>query len=110
MTPRRVSVWFALGALILASPGAMFAASSGEIVITVTVRQVSTANIILDVDSSSLSWTAVTDAIGYDIVRGDLQTLVNGGGDFTAATQECLADDHPTTTLAYSWKPPMLAL
>ncbi len=105
MTFRSVSARVVLCALTLASPGTMLTASSGEIVITVTVRQVSTANIVLDVDSSALSWSAVADAIGYDIVRGDLQTLLNGAGDFTAATEECLANDHPTTSLAYSAVP-----
>ncbi len=102
MTLRGVPVRFALGVLIVTSPGAVFAASQGTIEITVTVREIGAASIVLHVDSSSLSWSVVPDAIGYDIVRGDLQTLRGSAGNFTVATEECLADDHPTTSLAHS--------
>ena len=40
-----------------------------------------------------LSWTLVLDATAYDVVEGDLQTLQSSRGDFTAATNSCLANN-----------------
>ncbi len=47
-----------------------------------------------------LSW----DEIGasWDVLLGDLDTLRNGEGDFTAATAACLADDAPQPSLVYA--------
>ena len=53
-----------------------------------------------------LQWTPVPDATGYDVVRGDLGTLLGTRGDFTAATVECLADDYAPTALPYTDVPP----
>lgn len=61
--------------------------------------------IVLTVGRTELSWTFLTGAGGYDVVRGDLGLLLDTGGDFTAATLECLANDHPTTTLPYTDEP-----
>ena len=57
------------------------------------------------VDRGSLSWTPGSGATGYDVVRGDLGTLRSGGGDYTGATTECVADDHAETSLAYGNDP-----
>ncbi len=105
MTLRGVATRFAMFVSLLTPPGVVFAASGGTIVITVTVEEIATGIIALEVDSSFLSWSAVADAIGYDIVRGDLLTLHSSAGNFTVATEECLADDHPTTSLAHSAVP-----
>jgi hypothetical protein len=51
------------------------------------------------VTSVRLAWSEVPGAVGYDLVRGDLKTLLGTGGDFTEATRQCIADDHPTTEL-----------
>jgi hypothetical protein len=59
----------------------------------------------LTVRSSQLAWTALSGATGYDVVRGDLQILRGSGGDFTAATVECLSNDDPLTFLAYVGNP-----
>jgi hypothetical protein len=40
-----------------------------------------------------VSWTAVTGADTYDLVRGSLTLLSSSGGDFTASTGACLAND-----------------
>ncbi len=42
-----------------------------------------------------LAWPALAAAAAYDIVRGDLATLVATRGDFAAAVSGCLADDAP---------------
>ena len=38
---------------------------------------------LLALEADFLSWTPVTDATAYDVVRGDLATLSSSGGDFT---------------------------
>jgi hypothetical protein len=46
-----------------------------------------------------LSWTAVSLATGYDVVRGGLGILRQSDGDFSQATDTCLADDVASTSL-----------
>ena len=60
----------------------------------------------ITVGEDRLQWTPVPDATGYDVVRGDLGTLLGTGGDFSAATAECLADDYGPTTLPCTDVPP----
>jgi hypothetical protein len=43
--------------------------------------------------ATKLSWSAVSGATAYDIVLGDVGTLRSTGGNFTQATQRCLAND-----------------
>jgi glucose/arabinose dehydrogenase len=43
--------------------------------------------------SAALSWPAVPAASGYDLVRGDLGTLVASGGNFGIAVGACLMND-----------------
>ena len=64
----------------------------------------------LDVDKSgndvaSLSWSAPAGATGYDVVRGDLEDLRGSGGDFSAATTDCLEDNGTGTTLDVAGDP-----
>jgi hypothetical protein len=73
-----------------------FAAPAGAVALTAVV--------------DLLSWTAAPDATGYDVVRGDLATLASTGGDFTAATAACLADDLGATSLADPELPPAGAI
>lgn len=40
---------------------------------------------------SQYSWAAVANATGYDVTRGSLDSLRSSGGDFTVATETCLA-------------------
>jgi hypothetical protein len=54
---------------------------------------------------TELSWTALSGAGGYDLVRGDLAILRSSGGDFTAATQECVADDTTATSQVFAPSP-----
>lgn len=55
--------------------------------------------VLLTVQADLLSWTVDTTATGYDVVRGDLDLLKANAGDFSVATMECLANDHPATSL-----------
>jgi hypothetical protein len=41
-----------------------------------------------------MAWTTLAGVVGYDIVRGDLQALRTGGGNFAASGIQCVADDH----------------
>jgi subtilisin family serine protease len=59
----------------------------------------------LRVDNTLLSWDPEAVATGYDIVQGDLAILVDGGGDFTAATTACLDNDWPGNNLPISDTP-----
>jgi hypothetical protein len=47
----------------------------------------------LRLDDDVLLWQPVAAASGYDVVRGDLDTLRATGGDFSAATEDCIAND-----------------
>lgn len=45
-----------------------------------------------------LDWTFVTAT--FDVIHGDLETLLATAGDFTAAVGDCLAEDHPDNRLS----------
>ena len=53
-----------------------------------------------------VSWTLVPAATSFDLVRGTLNQLRGSGGDFTASTQACLADDQAATNFLDSSPPP----
>ncbi len=89
-------------------PGAFVAWGNG----TAYVRSVGPvlppgAEVLLTVEPAQLSWTrpSAQEAATFDVVRGDLGTLLATAGDFTPATDECLGDDVPETTLAYAVDP-----
>lgn len=46
-----------------------------------------------------LSWTEAENAAAYDVIRGDLDVLRSGGGDFGPAVLGCPAADVVATTL-----------
>ena len=54
---------------------------------------------------SSLWWSTVPGATGGDVVRGDLGTLRSSGGNFTTATQACLANNRSQTLLEETSSP-----
>ncbi len=60
---------------------------------------------VLSVEADQLFWTSVPSATGYDLVRGSVNVLLQSGGDFTAATRLCLADDTPSLALHYAGAP-----
>ncbi len=55
------------------------------------------AHLRLDLNGDRLSWEALPKARGYDVVQGSLSDLAGSGGDFTAATRGCVADDTSET-------------
>jgi hypothetical protein len=54
-----------------------------------------------------VSWTAVSGATAYDVVRGALDSLRNSGGNFASATQSCLANDQAATSVLDAGTPPV---
>jgi hypothetical protein len=61
----------------------------------------------LAVERGRIAWTPSTStASTYDLVRGSLGVLRTSGGDFTQATEECLANDLAPTELSYGIDPP----
>ena len=60
---------------------------------------------LLSLDRDGLGWTSQVGAVSYDVVRGDLGQLRSTAGDFVSATEECLSDNHPSTTLPYTLDP-----
>ncbi len=58
------------------------------------------------VKSTGVSWDWMPEAEVYDVVRGDLGVLRKTGGDFTAATTGCLANNEPSTGVVWPDIPP----
>ncbi len=55
---------------------------------------------------TSLVWSASPGASAYDTVRGDLGTLRSSGGEFAAATEQCLGQVSGTSTTT-AGEPPL---
>jgi hypothetical protein len=53
-----------------------------------------------------VSWTAITGADTYDLVRGSLSLLSGSGGDFTISTQACLVNDQAGVSFVDPAVPP----
>ncbi len=56
----------------------------------------------VSVDRDFLWWDGPADAAGYDIIHGDVGALASG---FAAATEGCLASDHPGDGLGHGATP-----
>ncbi len=54
----------------------------------------------------SLSWTAASDATGYDTVRGSLGTLRSSAGNFATSVDLCIANDQRGASSTDSAAPP----
>ena len=63
------------------------------------------AGVQLTLDSTDIQWEVVPGTTGYDLVRGDLASLRNTLGDFTAATQTCVLNGQPVTSYTHSTDP-----
>jgi hypothetical protein len=60
----------------------------------------------LHVEGDVVTWQPVIGAVGTDLVRGLVSTLLETGGDFSVATDGCVADDAPGTSHTFSDRPP----
>ena len=59
----------------------------------------------LTVDPTEVSWTPLVGATTFDVVRGDLGTLLASSGDFAASVQECTVDATRATSLPFAIDP-----
>jgi len=71
----------------------------------IQVRQV-TPEPPLFLSANQLQWLTALDAIRYDVVRGDLATLHGSGGDFSVATEACIAENLGATELDHAGEIP----
>jgi hypothetical protein len=62
-------------------------------------------SLVLSVDKISLSWTEISGEHGYDVVRGSLQTLQSGRGNFAASTDLCIDNNSHQTSISYETNP-----
>lgn len=56
-------------------------------------------------DSDEVSWDSVPGAEGYDVLRGDLASLSQTGGDWSVSVDLCLADSTAGTTVSIPGNP-----
>lgn len=66
-----------------------------------------TASLLADKSGADLvlQWSAVPSSTAYDVVRGDLDLLLDNAGDFSLATTDCVADDDPATSVVVTGTP-----
>jgi hypothetical protein len=78
-----------------------------EIAVTVTAcsAPAPVGSVDLTVDAGSLSWAALDTATGYDVTRGALGSLRATAGDFTVATDACLARNLAALTIPIAGNP-----
>jgi hypothetical protein len=69
---------------------------------TIATLQVETGALPSD---ASLSWPAIAGASGYDLVRGNVRMLVEGGGSFSTAIDQCLANNTGALAMVESATP-----
>jgi hypothetical protein len=62
-------------------------------------------SLVLTVDKTSLSWTEISGEHGYDVVRGSLQALQSGHGNFAASTDLCIDNNSHQTSISYETNP-----
>ncbi|HZM70421.1 MAG TPA: kelch repeat-containing protein [Candidatus Cryosericum sp.] len=56
-------------------------------------------------DTEVLSWTTVSGANAYDLLRGNLSILLMTGGDYSAAVESCEANDLSASTYPMAGSP-----
>jgi len=54
----------------------------------------------------AVDWNGVFGAVSYDIVRGELYSLVASGGDFSQSVMACVADNAPWSEAVMPGDPP----
>jgi hypothetical protein len=57
-------------------------------------------------DRQAITWSRPATPIVYDVLRGDLDTLRDTGGDFVLATDHCLVDDLDGSAFPHPEAPP----
>jgi hypothetical protein len=59
----------------------------------------------VEVGRDAIDWDPDPPATSYDVVRGDLAVLRASGGDYRAATDQCVANDVDTDSVPYALSP-----
>ena len=71
-------------------------------VVTSWRRYAPTGGPEIDLDSDAvnltISWSAVDDSDGYDVMQGSLTNLHSSGGDFETSTTDCRAENQAATS------------
>ena len=62
-------------------------------------------DIELQLTDGLVTWDPVPGATGYDVVRGDLRTLRETGGNFFLATDSCILAGLPLTSVSQGLPP-----
>ena len=63
------------------------------------------ASLTLRSDAPFIDWTPLETALSYDVVYGDIATLVGSGGDLTAATRDCIVAGATSTATTFITAP-----
>jgi len=93
----------ALGLTAVAVGGKVYV--NGSITSIVLVDAGLTSPFNMTVQPTVLWWPTVSAATGYDLVRGDLLLLQSSVGNYTTATQQCLANNSITTSMPFASTP-----
>ena len=72
------------------------------------MRQFRTVSgVALEATAADFTWTSVSGTTGYDLVRGDLMTLLSTEGDYAAATEACVLNGQPDLSYDHATDPPL---
>jgi len=101
---------FFIGVATVDYAGVVSAAAVGSTGINISAQGLSVVAIvvveslpmILEHAGSELLWPASSNAIGYDVVRGDLGVLRASSGDFSLSAESCVGDNVPALQLSES--------
>ena len=58
--------------------------------------------------ATEFEWLSALGAVRYDVVRGDLEALLATGGDFTAATDDCAAENSSAAAIDHTADVPLV--
>jgi len=61
--------------------------------------------ILLTMLGDEIYWSDHPEALGYDIIKGDLDQLLATEGDFSIAIEECVANNHDEAWVSYIGEP-----
>ncbi|ANM31291.1 hypothetical protein ABI59_19500 [Acidobacteria bacterium Mor1] len=61
--------------------------------------------VVLTLAALDLEWTEIVGALGYDVIRGDLDGLLSTGGNFSTSVESCLANDTVNRTWPHGADP-----
>jgi len=106
LTPRGGMVLRQQNAYLVRDLGIVELALDGIAIGLQTLDAIDLDVMMLAIDGDLLHWSALAGSSGsYDLVRGDLLELARTGGEYSAATVECLASGQAEWSLLYPPNP-----